>query len=246
MCKTLQLQVEKLLVKKEMIFQGGFLQSVSTFSFLDLPEDIVSSAVFPPFTLWYFPLFPPSDLLSIIYFPVFSSLGFPPFPSPMGSHLLNCSSHLLYSCFHCLMMVRCIFDIAAGVGSIFSHFLAVPLQRVFRKILCSFSLEVTGNVLVLDPWRIRQKYLITQRCSTCIDNIVFKTGTIRSDKTLGEIKRFPVIKIRPWHSQGNVSGVNVNAVIGNTLLATDRSSETQSSVGLWNNISAENSCQWSG
>lgn len=58
---------------------------------------LLFSAVFPPFTLWYFPIFLPSDSLSIMNFPVFSSHGSSPFPSPMGSHLLYCISHSLYS-----------------------------------------------------------------------------------------------------------------------------------------------------
>lgn len=54
-------------------------------------------SVFPPFTLWYFPIFPPSDSTSLMNFPAFSSQGSSLFPSPMGSHLLYCISHSLYS-----------------------------------------------------------------------------------------------------------------------------------------------------
>lgn len=79
-----------------MVFQGERSAKHISVSFLNLPEDTISSvfsAFFPPFTLWYFSRFPSSD--SIIYFPVFSSSSSASFPSPMGSHLLCCFSHSL-------------------------------------------------------------------------------------------------------------------------------------------------------
>lgn len=110
-CKTLQLQVERLtfysldfsscvpLDSGEDGFSGrAFCKGYQHFlTFQRTLYPLLFSAVFPPFTLWYFPIFPPSDSLSIMNFPVFSSRGSSPFPSPMGSHLLYCISHSLYS-----------------------------------------------------------------------------------------------------------------------------------------------------
>lgn len=86
--------------RRRWYFRESFLQSISTFLFLTFQRTLyplLFYAVFPPFTLWYFPIFPPSDSLSIICFPVFSSPGSSSFPSPMGSHLPYCISNSLYS-----------------------------------------------------------------------------------------------------------------------------------------------------
>lgn len=141
---------------------------------------------FPPFTLWYFPIFLPSDSLSIMNFPVFSSRGSSPFPLSHGV-----SSSLLYQSFIIFhapqIMVPSLYLLNDDKMHLYAQQLKCTHCRRLLYSLILFDLSLKDKL----PHIYHCTFQSTAQCCSMQRQHSFETGAIRSDKTVGYPRGFP-------------------------------------------------------
>lgn len=175
------------------------------------------TAVFPPFTLWYFPIFPPLGSRSIIYFPVCSSPRL--FSCLPLSHGVSSSSppYQPFIIFQALQIMQPPLNLLNDQKTplparhltrfIFLASLSSSSGESLAKYLIAvswISLEVAryhsgsvpagymkDNISYIYRCTFQNKKIQQSPCCSTQRQHSFETGAIRSDKAIGWLRGFP-------------------------------------------------------